>query len=284
MSQVSPPYRHRPGPDDIVELRVHGVSGAGPERVLERGNLRQVAGDRRAGFHRPAPDATDGTGPGGTVLEAYRWSDLPSGTMARTLSLVLLLPFMLSNLAMWMRPVGRRTGPGVTVLCRLLALNLTLLYVLSVAGVALDLLAWRCLGGAHCSAWAGWAGWLDGRSAGQRLAVLALVPVAAVVFLRLLGNPTAPPGRHHTLGQSSHWWYGCGRSTSPPRSARSTWCCSPRVTPAAGRSPRPCCSRSPRRCCSAAPACSAPPGCWTGRRPRRRPTGPPRRYARWRTA
>ncbi|MFC4016482.1 hypothetical protein ACFOW4_00755 [Micromonospora sp. GCM10011542] len=190
MSQVSPPGPDHPGPDNVVQLRVHGVSGAGPKQVLERPDVRQVAGDRRAGFHRPAPETI---GSDGTVLEAYRWNDLPSGTIARTLSLVILLPFMLANLAVWMRPAGRRTGPGVTVLCRLLALNLTLLYVLSVAGVALDLLAWRCLGAGRCSAWGGWADGLDGWSVGQRLAVLALVPVAAVVFLRLLGSRRRRP-------------------------------------------------------------------------------------------
>ncbi|MEK8106909.1 hypothetical protein NKG94_20495 [Micromonospora sp. M12] len=40
-----------------------------------------------------------------------------------------------------------------------LALNLTVLYVVSIAGVALDLLAWQCLGTARCRApstrWAG---------------------------------------------------------------------------------------------------------------------------------
>ncbi|SIN41882.1 hypothetical protein [Micromonospora cremea] len=186
-SDGSPRYRDGPGwHDDVVELRVHGVSGAGPERVLDRADVRQVAGDRSGGFHRPSPQP-DGTDPDGVTLEAYRWGDLPSGTMARTLSLVFLLPFMLSNLAVLMRPTGRRSGPGVTVVCRLIALDLTLLYVLSTAGVALDLLAWRCLGAARCPAARDALAGLDGWSTGQRLALLALLPVAAVGFLRLLG-------------------------------------------------------------------------------------------------
>ncbi|MGW3805620.1 hypothetical protein [Micromonospora sp. NPDC005113] len=182
MANGLPGRRH----DDVVELRVHGVSGAGPERVLDQAHVRQVAGDRSGGFHRRAPQADD-TDPDGVTLEAYRWGDLPSGTVARTLSLVFLLPFMLSNLAVWMRPTGRWSGPGVTVLCRLVALDLTVLYVLSTAGVALDLLAWRCLGMARCPAGRGGLAGLDDWSIGQRLAVLALLPIAAVGLLRLLG-------------------------------------------------------------------------------------------------
>ncbi|MET8320543.1 hypothetical protein [Micromonospora sp. NPDC005189] len=190
MDDGSPPHRERPGRHDIVELRVHGVSGARPERVLGRPHVRQVAGDHSGGFHRPDADETE---PDGVTLEAYRWGDLPSGTVVRTLSMVFLLPFMLSNVAVWMRPTGRRSGAAVTVLCRLLALNLTVLYVVSIAGVALDLLAWRCLGVARCRAPFDAVAGLDGFQVGPRLAVLALLPIAAVAFLRLLGTRRPRP-------------------------------------------------------------------------------------------
>lgn len=185
------PHREGPGRHDVVELRVHGVSGARPEQVLGRAHVRQVAGDDSGGFHRAAE--SEDAEPGGVTLEAYRWGDLPSGTVARTLSLVFLLPFMLSNVAVWMRPTGRRSAAGVTVLCRLLALNLTVVYVVSIAGVALDLLAWRCLGAARCRAPFDTMAGLDGREVGPRLAVLALVPIAAVAFLRLLGTRRPRP-------------------------------------------------------------------------------------------
>ncbi|WP_435207945.1 hypothetical protein [Micromonospora sp. bgisy143] len=178
-----------PRPADVVELRVHGVSGAEPSVVLGAASARQVAGDDRGGFYRPNGDRA---GPDGLTLEAYRWGDLPSGTVARTLSMVLLLPFMLSNAAVWMRPTGGRAA-GVTVLCRLLALNLTLVYVVSIAGVALDLLAWRCLGGTPCRAPFDTVFGLDDRHVGQRLAVLASVPIAAVGLLRLLGTRRPRP-------------------------------------------------------------------------------------------
>ncbi|MEE3922715.1 hypothetical protein V2I01_43100 [Micromonospora sp. BRA006-A] len=41
------------------------------------------------------------------TLEAYQWNDLPSGTALRTLSLLFLMPFMLLNVAVWMRPGTR---------------------------------------------------------------------------------------------------------------------------------------------------------------------------------
>ncbi|MGV9212343.1 hypothetical protein ACTFTM_10835 [Micromonospora sp. RB23] len=188
---MSAPRPDAPPPRaDVVELRVHGVSGAEPSVILGSASARQVAGDDRGGFYRPTGSGRDG--PDGLTLEAYRWGDLPSGTVGRTLSMVLLLPFMLSNAAVWMRPTGRRAA-GVTVLCRLLALNLTLVYVVSIAGVALDLLAWRCLGTSPCRAPFNTLFGLDDRHVGQRLAVLALLPIAAVGLLRLLGTRRRRP-------------------------------------------------------------------------------------------
>ncbi|MDG4759009.1 hypothetical protein [Micromonospora sp. WMMD710] len=155
-----PPRRH-----DVVELRVHGVSGAQPAVVLDRTRVRQVAGDDSGGFHRP--EGSDSTDADGVTLEAYRWGDLPAGTVARTVAMVFLTPFMLSNVAVWMRPAGRRSATGVTVR--------------------------RCLGTARCRAPFDTMVGLDGRHVGQRLAVLALVPIAAVAFLRLLGTRRSRP-------------------------------------------------------------------------------------------
>ncbi|MFR9775408.1 hypothetical protein ACL02O_05040 [Micromonospora sp. MS34] len=183
------PARSERPPKEVVELRVHGVSGAGAEQVLDRPNVRQVAGDRSGGFYRTRPGYPDTTGAGGVTLEAYRWRDLPSGTAMRTLSLVFLLPFMLCNMAIWMRPGGFGL-PGVTVkgLCRLLALTLTALYVVAVAGVALDLVAWKCMAVSRCLSGRSWLSWLGGRPVGMRLALLALVPTAAIALVWRLGT------------------------------------------------------------------------------------------------
>ncbi|MGC4756711.1 hypothetical protein [Micromonospora trifolii] len=171
------------GPDDsggVVELRVHGVSGASAAQVLGLGQTGQVAGDRSGGFYRVRRRGPDGTDVPGVTLEAYRWGDLPSGTVARTLAVVFLLPFMLVNVAIWMRPGNPGAEAVVKSLCRLLALTLTVLYVLAVAGVALDLVGWKCLASPDCLSGRSWLSWLSGRPVGLRLAVLALVPAAAI--------------------------------------------------------------------------------------------------------
>ncbi|MFG2053277.1 hypothetical protein ACGFI9_04515 [Micromonospora sp. NPDC048930] len=188
MSDVPAPSERPAASREVVELRVHGVSGANAALVLDRPHTRQVAGDRSGGFYRPRPGYPDSRGAGGVVLEAYRWSDLPSGTAVRTLSLLFLLPFMLCNVAIWMRPASQgRTVLVVKGLCRTLALALTALYVLSIAGVALDIVAWKCMALPSCLAGRTWMSWLGGRPTGLRLAVLALVPAGAVGLVWWLG-------------------------------------------------------------------------------------------------
>ncbi|WNM38061.1 hypothetical protein RMN56_23375 [Micromonospora halotolerans] len=177
---------------DVIELRVHGASRASAGQVLDLPQVEQVAGDRSGGFYRPARRRPGAGGAGRVTLEAYRWGDLPAGTVARTLSLVFLLPFMLVNVAIWMRPPGRGSDVTVRSLCRLLALTLTALYVLACAGVALDLIAWKCTASPHCLAGRTWLSWLGGRPVGLRLAVLALVPAGAV---GLLWRASTRPGR-----------------------------------------------------------------------------------------
>ncbi|MFG2103636.1 hypothetical protein ACGFJ5_23910 [Micromonospora echinaurantiaca] len=178
-------------PDDVVELRVHGAASASAGEVLDLPRIEQVAGDRSGGFYRTrrCSDTDDG---GQVTLEAYRWGDLPSGTVARTLSLVFLLPFMLVNVAIWMRPANPGSDAVVRSLCRLLALTLTGLYVLAAAGVALDLIGWKCLTSAPCLEGRSWLSWLAGQPVGLRLAVLALVPAAAI---GLLWRASTRPGR-----------------------------------------------------------------------------------------
>ncbi|WP_307961556.1 hypothetical protein [Salinispora arenicola] len=49
----------------------------------------------------------------------------------------------------------------------MLALILTVLYMLSLVGVAVDLVAWKCLASPHCLAGRAWLSWLGGgRGAG----------------------------------------------------------------------------------------------------------------------
>ncbi|WP_422733184.1 hypothetical protein ACN26Y_19210 [Micromonospora sp. WMMD558] len=183
-------------PDDVVELRVHGVSAPSAAQVLARPLVHQVAGDRSAGFFRPRPPCAEVTGPSGlTTVEAYRWSDLPSGTAVRTLSLLFLLPFMLLNVAVWMRPGDPPSDAVVRSLCRVLGLSLTVLFVLAAAGIALDLVAWQCMSSPACLSGRNWLSWLGERPAGLRLAVLSLVPAAAI---GLIWWGSTRPGRAFT--------------------------------------------------------------------------------------
>ncbi|MFG1919009.1 hypothetical protein [Micromonospora sp. NPDC048898] len=183
----------RAGADGFVELRVHGVSATGPDDLLDRPHVRQVAGDRRGGFYRPRPGNHEDGAAGGPTLEAYRWNNLPAGTAIRTLSMVILLPFMLINLAIWMRPAAAGPDPVIKALCRLLALTLTGMYVLSIVGISLDVIAWKCMSSPECLAGRSWLSWLGGRPAGLRLAVLALAPAAAISLVWVLSARPALP-------------------------------------------------------------------------------------------
>jgi hypothetical protein len=137
-----------------LELRVHGVSGTPPESLLDRPLVEQVAGDKIAGFFRPRleqeqlDDAPNPFAPkqnGAARLIGYCWGGLTSGSAGRALWLP-LLPFTLINIAPRSRPV--RAGAVQTwliwYLCRLLALLMTGLLVLTGAGVGDDLMGWQC--------------------------------------------------------------------------------------------------------------------------------------------
>ncbi|MEV5206549.1 hypothetical protein AB0K35_03590 [Micromonospora sp. NPDC053740] len=199
--------------DDVVELRVHGAASASAAQVLNVAQVEQVAGDRSGGFYRPHRPCSCGNGE--RVTEAYRWGDLPAGSVVRTLTLVFLLPFMLANLAIWMRPASPGSDAMVRSLCRLLALTLTALYVLAFVGVTLDVIAWKCMGSPRCLAGRTWMSWLGGQPVGLRLAVLAVVPAAAIGVLWRAGTR---PGRmfdafrapadevsEHRLGGIGQW-------------------------------------------------------------------------------
>jgi hypothetical protein len=174
-----------------VELRVHGVTGASAESMLDRPLVRLVAGDEEAGFHRPRAEYGNTTGPTGAELEAYRWGNMTAGAAARALWLM-LLPFMLANLAMWLRPAAGRGGSLlVRALCRLFALTITATFMLSFTGVALDLVAWQC--DPTCTENRPLLAVLTTgffAPTGRRLAVLSLLPLLAFGGLWWLGRRT----------------------------------------------------------------------------------------------
>ncbi|MCX5414471.1 hypothetical protein [Streptomyces sp. NBC_00059] len=162
----------------------------------------RITGDTTAAIYRRTEDVAAEHHPErhreGPVAEAYCWSNLTSGNGSRALWL-LLLPFMVVNLAHWMRPAARgRTGAVrlYGVLVRLVALSLTVLLTAAVCEVALDLVAWQCAGTPGCAGRRSWLGFLSTEQGGwfsqpgRRLSVAALVPVAVVGLLWYLSNRT----------------------------------------------------------------------------------------------
>jgi hypothetical protein len=185
-----------------LELLVHGVGGTTAADMLDDPRTVRITGDKTAAMHRRRDDVDADEHPeryaDGPVPEAYCWSNLTSGNGARALWL-LLLPFMVANLAHWMRPPSEGR-PGLVrlygVLVRLVALTLTVLLTAAVCEVALDLTAWQCAGSGACAAQRSWLGFLSAErggwwsAPGRRLALAAVAPAALVGLLWYLSNRT----------------------------------------------------------------------------------------------
>ncbi|MFF7353828.1 hypothetical protein ACFZA1_14400 [Streptomyces filipinensis] len=195
-----------PAPEAELELLVHGVGGTTPEEMLGDPRTVRVTGDETAAVYRRAEDlATPESPREEPVREAYVWCNLTSGDSSRALWLV-LLPFMVVNLAHWMRPAaaGRhRTVRLYGLLVRLAALTLTVLLVAAVCEVALDLVAWQCAGVQPCVRRHSWLSFLAPQASaapggqggwwslpGRRLALAALVPAALTGLLWYLSHRT----------------------------------------------------------------------------------------------
>ncbi|MEV0277943.1 hypothetical protein AB0I22_16400 [Streptomyces sp. NPDC050610] len=185
-----------------MELLVHGVGGTTPQEMLNDARTERVTGDTTAGIYRRAGDTDAEQRPADhreePVREAYVWCNLTSGDSSRALWLV-LLPFMVANLAHWMRPsaTGRaRTVRAYGMIVRLVALSLTVLLIAAACEVALDLTAWQCAGTASCAAGKTWLGFMSPQGGGwwsqpgRRLALAAVVPAAIVALLWFLSHRT----------------------------------------------------------------------------------------------
>ncbi|MFE6775025.1 hypothetical protein [Streptomyces sp. NPDC057702] len=215
-AEAPPTPQAVPAPDALaLELLVHGVGGATPTRMLDGDpRTRRVGGDETAGLYRRTEDVDAEARPADyrdrPVPEAYCWSGLTSGDGSRALWL-LLLPFMVINLAHWSRPAADRREGTVRLyglLVRLIALTLTVLFVAAVCEVALDLTAWQCAGSAACADGRSWlafatpsgGGWWS--QPGRRIALASVAPLAVIALLWLLSTRTwsayesAPPVEH----------------------------------------------------------------------------------------
>lgn len=129
-----------------VELRVHGVSGAPPEDMLDSAHVVQIAGDEFSRFFRPCDAQRRETGPSADhVLELYHWGKYTSGSWRQGLWLT-ILPFGVVNAAQFMLalPISRLAKVSHALcgaMLRLLGLGLTAMLLLGVAVGAMDLTA-----------------------------------------------------------------------------------------------------------------------------------------------
>ncbi|MGW6268459.1 MULTISPECIES: hypothetical protein [unclassified Streptomyces] len=191
--------------ETALELLVHGVGGTTPEQMLGDPRTVRISGDETAAVFRRTEDADAEQRPddyrGKPVPEAYVWCNLTSGNGSRALWL-LLLPFMVVNLAHWMRPTSRRRRGAVRMyglLVRLTGLSLTVLLVAAACEVAIDLTAWQCAGTPACAADRSWLGFLAADASGgggwwsqpgRRLAFAAVLPAALTGLLWYLSQRT----------------------------------------------------------------------------------------------
>lgn len=150
-------------PGDDHELRVHGVAGSSPESMLGLSARLQATGVRGTGGADPVVPSRGTVGadteciadpaPGDVsvweppavdpTLRAFSWSSLTSGHWYQAFYL-LLLPFMLANLAGWMivgrSPLGRGWEVRLaSFLVRAIGLLVTGVFVVSAQIVVADL-------------------------------------------------------------------------------------------------------------------------------------------------
>ncbi|WP_372463970.1 hypothetical protein [Streptomyces pinistramenti] len=189
-------------PQLALELLVHGVGGTTPQEMLGDPRVQLITGDDTAACYRRTEDADAEERPddhrGEPVREAYCWSNLTSGNGARALWLI-LLPFMVANLAHWMRPAApqdHRAQRVYDVLVRVLALSLTVLLAAAACEVALDLTAWQCAGTPVCVTGKSWMGFVNPADGGwwsppgRRLVLAATLPLLLIGFLWWLSHRT----------------------------------------------------------------------------------------------
>lgn len=191
---------------DVTKIRVHGVGGTTPQDLLGDSDPELVWGDRIAGFHRSKR-------PGKRGVEAYSWGGLTSRSATRILWLI-LLPFMLANLAGWMCTKnlhGSRWFWFHRWLVRWVGLALTLNLLLVTAMITMDVVGYQCGGQPTCASGYWWLRplrWLE-HLPGLRLAVGAAIPALVIGLIALLAWRTRmryesvpPPGVGESRQQS----------------------------------------------------------------------------------
>ena len=221
--------------DNVVELRVHGVSGTPIESMLDDPWPTQVAGDDDGRIFRRTHDT-----PPDRVVEGYHWGRYTAGSPSRALWL-LLLPFALVNVARFallMPEERRRRDRFADAVIRLLGLMLTVVAVVTACYLAWGVLARQCTHDAACASGVWLLDRFALRSAGVRVMITSLLPIGVLaVYWQFdrLGFPHDPPGRprrerpgrNGDLGDPGFW-----RGPRQTSSQRAAWKVrSPRAPP-----------------------------------------------------
>jgi hypothetical protein len=189
--------------DGFTELRVHGVSGPPPDRVLDypAEMVTLVRGNATSGFWRRwRLSGSLADVPHRHRLEAFIWGGLTSRAALQALWLP-LLPFSLVNLAHWMLPpyytthfCSKKFSYAAISLLRVLGLSFTVTLALAGAEVMMDLVAWQCGRDSACLATLQrhdlLGRFLD--DPGPRLAVAGGLLFLALLLLLLAGNTFDP--------------------------------------------------------------------------------------------
>lgn len=195
----------RQGGPRVLELRIHGIKNTAPHDLIgcKPDQIEPVGdGDALSGFW------TEKDPPAGspTRVEAYSWGNLarssPSSSFLKGVGRVvgqalwfLVVPFALANAAYWARklpppgtgsrPLAAGTGAGTV---RLFALLLSLVFTTTFCAVAFGLFAVECFPStgqgqptAMCKQLPEALDFMTHWSRGQRLALAALVPIAAIL-------------------------------------------------------------------------------------------------------
>ncbi|WP_344090603.1 hypothetical protein [Microbacterium deminutum] len=210
----SPPPPPAPPEPDVLELRVHGVNNTTPAALLDvpADSVELASGDKLGSFWQSTANPAEGRHghvPLGIRREAYSWGGMVrttpqfggSGTASKIAAVgarifyALILPFSIGNAVIWSRRItqpgdsgGRRVWIAITAgIARLFGLILTLLFTTTLVTLAIDIGALQCAADAtRCEPLKAVFEPMQGWSPGQRVALLSLVPVAAIVVLWIM--------------------------------------------------------------------------------------------------
>ncbi|QHK19885.1 hypothetical protein GU243_09235 [Pseudarthrobacter psychrotolerans] len=216
------PANSAPKVPATLELRIHGIRNTPPHELLQCdvADVSRVQGDELGGFF-----TTKALSSGPTYVEAYSWGKLARtspvasifgkvGAVASNLAWFLLLPFGLANAAYWARRLQKDGPKGGSQLAagngagtvRLFALLLSVFYTTALCTVAFDLLAVQCFrhlegvsGVSVCSQLSGAADMLRDLTRGQRLTILASMPLLGMGLLFAISLLSNAKYRRRTL-------------------------------------------------------------------------------------